>query len=326
MLSPGVLIRIDESGDFDFRDASIFRVSVIACVVIPALRRAEVDTFVAEKRREWEMEAELKANRMDGDQLMEVTAFLERERLPVVAVVTASEIFDFDAQRRWRKKQIEQFEVAASRSTRAVQDPLTRTRVQRIRTRLPSERHVSPPNFLQYFILMPWLLSQSFSAANFCFRDLDPMSDSWTYDIAVDSREGADPGKAGQLLRDSVDAIYAGNTGTALFIPPEWPRDHPFRVRNADPEVGSISPRQLLTDGIRTPDSRSDAGLQLADFAAHAIYSVVRTQDEDSFTVWRKLRALMVPTDDGLPLKVWGASDNEPSREAEERYRRILLS
>lgn len=320
-----MLIRIDESGDFDFRDASRFRVATVACVIAPELRRAAIDTFVAKKRREWEMDAELKAGRMNGDQLMEMVAFLERERLPVVAVVTDSEIFDMAAQRQWRKEQVEMFEAAADRSTRAIEDPLTRSRVQRIRTRLPSERHVSPPNFLQYFVLMPWLLSRAFSAANFCFRELDPGDDSWTYDIAVDPREGADPGKTGQLLRDSVDAIYAGNTGTALFVPPEWPANHPFRVRNADPEVGTISPRQLLAGGIRTPDSHADAGLQLADFAAHAIHSVVRDRDESSLALWRRLRALMVPTDDGLPLKVWGWGDEEPSDEAEERYRRLLL-
>jgi hypothetical protein len=320
-----VLIRIDESGDFDFRDASRFRVATIACVIAPELRRAAIDSFVAEKRREWEMDAELKAGRMNGDQLMEMAAFLERERLPVVAVVTDSEIFNIAAQRQWREEQVELFEAAADRSTRAIEDPPTRSRVQRIRTRLPSERHVSPPNFLQYFVLMPWLLSRAFSAANFRFRALDPRDDSWTYDIAVDPRVGADPGKTGQLLRDSVDAIYAGNTGTALFVPPEWPADHPFLARNADPETETISSRQLLAGGIRTPDSQTDAGLQLADFVAHAIHSVVRDRDEHSLALWRRLRPLMVPTDDGQPLMAWAWGDEEPGDEAEERYRRLLL-
>ena len=74
---------------------------------------------------------------------------------------------------------------------------------------------------------MPWLLSRSFSAANFRFRDLAPADDSWTFDIAVDPREGADPGKTGQLLRDSVEVIYAGNDSTALFIPPVYPDEFP---------------------------------------------------------------------------------------------------
>lgn len=320
---PTVLIRIDESGDFNFRDAQRFRVAVIACVIVPDKSWNAVEEFVDEKKREWGMEAELKAQVMSVDQQMSMLAFLERERLPLVAVVTDSEIFDIEAQRRWRKKQVDLFKEAARRSKRAVEDPLTRERVQRIRTRLPNERRIKPPNFLQYFVLMPWLLSRSFSAANFCFQDLDPEDDSWIFDIAVDPRDGADPGRPGELLRDSVDAIYAGNNGTALFIPPQWPIDHPFRVRNADPEVGAVSPRQLLVGGIQTPDSQADAGLQLADFAAHVIHSVVRTQDEASIAIWQKLRLLMVPTDDGVPIKVWGASDKTTSPEAEERYRRL---
>ncbi len=321
-----MLVRIDESGDFDFRDRERFRVATIASVIIPDGRRAAVETFVGEKKVLWGMEDELKAGGMDRDQLMELAAFLDRESLPIVGVVTDSDIFDIDAQRRWRRKQVDRFEEAAARSRRAVEDPDIRARVERNRRRLPSERLIKPPNFLQYFVLMPWLLSRSFSAANFRFRDLSPGDDSWTFDIAVDPREGADPGKSGQLLRDSVDAIYAGNDSTALFIPPEWPQDHPFLLRNADPEVGLVSPKQLLAGGIQTPDSHADAGLQIADFAAHVIHSVVRSGDEEAMAVWKRLRPLMVATDEGLPLKVWGAYDETAGARDEARYQRLLSS
>lgn len=319
-----VLIRIDEAGDFDFRDPERFRVAAIASVIIPDESHSAVKAFVAEMKLRWSMEVELKAGGMTQGQLMEMAAFMKQENLPIVGVVTDSEIFDIAAQRRWRAKQVALFEEAAARSRRAVEDPEIRARVQRIRRRLPSERLIKPPNFLQYFVLMSWLLSHSFSAANFRFRDLAPAEDSWTFDIAVDPREGADPGKSGQLLRDSVDAIYAGNDSTALFIPPEWPDDHPFLVRNADRAVSVVSPRQLLAGGIRTPDSRSDTGLQLADFAAHVIYSAVRGVDDEAMAVWRELRPLMVDTDEGWPLKVWGANDETASSTAEERYTRLL--
>jgi hypothetical protein len=319
-----MLIRIDESGDFDFRNRSRFRVGAIASVIIPDRRRLIVEAFVAEKKLRWGMETELKAGDMDLGQLMKMAAFIEKENLPIVGVVTDSEIFDIAAQQRWRTRQVARFEEAAARSRRATEDPDIRARVERIRRRLPNERLIKPPNFLQYFVLMPWLLSRSFSAANFRFRDLAPADDSWTFNIAVDPREGADPGKTGQLLRDSVEAIYAGNDSTALFIPPEWPQGHPFLVRNADPEVGVVSPRQLLVQGIQTPDSHSDAGLQLADFAAHAIHSAVRKGDDEAMAVWGKLRPLMVDTDEGSPLKVWGANDETASAAAVERYTRLL--
>lgn len=319
-----MLIRVDESGDFDFRDCNRFWVGAIASVIIPDRRRSTVETFVTEKKLQWGMEAELKARDMEQGQLMEMAAFIEKENLPIVGVVTDSEIFDIAAQRRWRTEQFALFEKDAARCRRVAEDPDTRVRVERIRRRLPNERLIKPPNFLQYFVLMPWLLARSFSASNFRFRDLAIAEDSWVFDIAVDPREGADPGKTGQLLRDSVDAIYAGNDSTALFIPPEWPHDHPFLVRNADPEVGVVSPRQLLTRGIQTPASHSDAGLQLADFVAHAIHSAVRDGDEGAMAVWEKLRPFMVKTDEGWPLKVWGAHDEPVSTTAEERYTRLL--
>jgi hypothetical protein len=319
-----MFIRIDESGDFNFRDRSRFWVGTIASVIIPDRRYPTVEAFVAEKKLQWSMEAELKAADMDHEQLMEMGDFIEKENLPIVGVVTDSEIFDLAAQRRWRADQVEIFEEAVARSYRAREDPDVRARVERIRRRLPEERLIKPPNFLQYLVLMPWLLARSFSAANFRFRDLATTEDSWTFDIAVDPREGADPGKTGQLLRESVDAIYAGNDSTALFIPPEWPQGHPFRVRNADAEVGVVSPRQLLARGIRTPDSHSDAGLQLADFAAHVIHSAVRRDDDEAMAVWGKLRPRMVRTDEGWTLKVWGAHDEPASATAEERYARLL--
>lgn len=319
-----MLIRGDESGDFDFRDRSRFWVGAIAGVIIPDRRRLTVEAFVAEKKLQWSMEAELKAGDMQQKQLMEVAAFIEKESLPIVGVVTDSDIFDITAQRRWRTEQFARFEKDAARSRRAAEDPDIQARVERIRRRLPSERLIKPPNFLQYFALMPWLLARCFSAANFRFRDLAPAHDSWTLDIAIDRREGADPGKTGQLLRDSIEAIYAGNDSTALFIPPEWPQDHPFLVRNADPKVGVVSPRQLLAQGIHTPGSHFDAGLQLADFAAHVIHSAVRNGDDEAMAVWEKLRPLMVNTDEGWPLKVWGAHDEPVSATAEERYARLL--
>lgn len=319
-----MLIRIDESGDFDFRGHSRFWVGAIASVIIPDRRRLAVEAFIAEKKLQWDMEAELKAGDMELDQLVEMAAFIEKENLPIVGVVTDSEIFDIAAQRRWRARQVDLFEEAVARSRRAAEDPDIQARVERIRRRLPNERLIKPPNFLQYFVLMPWLLSRSFSAANYRFRDLPPAEDSWTFDIAVDPREGADPGKTGQLLRDSVDAIYAGSDSTALFIPPEWAEDHPFLVRNADPEVGVVSPRQLLAQGIQTPESNSDAGLQLADFAAHAIHSAVRNGNDEAMAVWERLRPLMANTDEGWPLKVWGANDQTINPAAEERYTRLL--
>lgn len=319
-----MLIRIDESGDFDFRDRSRFWVGAIASVIVPDRRRLTVEAFIAEKKLQWGMETELKAGDMEQEQLMEMAAFIEKENLPIVGVVTDSEIFDIAAQRRWRTEQFARFEKAVARSRRAAENPGIQALVERIRRRLPNERVIKPPNFLQYFVLMPWLLARSFSAANFRFRDLPPAEDSWSFDIAVDPRKGADPGKTGQLLRDSVDAIYAGNDSTALFIPPEWPKDYPFLVRNADPEVGVVSPRQLLAGGIQTPESHTDAGLQLADFAAHAIHSAVRFGDDGAMAVWERLRPLMVDTDEGWPLKVWGAHDEPASAAAEERYTRLL--
>jgi hypothetical protein len=122
----------------------------------------------------------------------------------------------------------------------------------------------------------------------------------------------------------TIDAIYVGNDSTALFIPPEWPQGHPFLVRNADAEVGVVSPRQLLARGIRTPESHSDAGLQLADLAAHVIRSAVRGDDDEALGVWEKLRPRIVKTDEGLPLKVWGAPDEPATAMAEERYTRLL--
>lgn len=173
-----MLIRIDESGDFDFRDHSRFWVGAIASVIIPDRRRLAVETFIAEKKLKWDMEAELKAGDMELDQLMEMAAFIEKENLPIVGVVTDSEIFDIAAQRRWRARQVDLFEEAVARSRRATEES---GHPGPCRAHPPSPAQRAPDQtaqFSQYFVLMPWLLSRSFSAANFRFRDLPPAEDS----------------------------------------------------------------------------------------------------------------------------------------------------
>lgn len=96
-----VRIRVDEAGDFNYRDRSRFWVSVVAGVVIPDNRWAAVEAFVAERRRRWDM-PELKAAHMDDSQLMDVAQFIIAEDLPVAAIATDSRIFTADAQREWR--------------------------------------------------------------------------------------------------------------------------------------------------------------------------------------------------------------------------------
>jgi hypothetical protein len=315
-------IRVDESGAFDFHDPQRFAVAVIAAVIIPDHSWAAVTEFVDEKKREWDMPIELKGNAMGGTQLSEVAEFLQRERLRIVAAVTDSRIFSLEAQRRWRALQVEKFEAAVSVSRQVEIDPTTRDRVRRLQTRLPSERHVKPPNFLQYFVLMPYILSRSLSAGLVCFRTLP--SDSWVFDIAVDPRDGADPGKAGKLLRDSVDAIFASDKKTTLLVPGEWPDDHPFKVKNADPEVGELSPRQILARGIQTPNSHEDPGLQIADVVAHSIFSAVRDGDDEAVAIWGRLQGLMMPTEDGRPVMVWGAHDEAATPADERRYLRLF--
>ncbi len=219
-----MLIRIDESGDFDFRDRSRFWVGAIASVIIPDRRRLAVETFVAEKKLQWDMEAELKAGDMELDQLMEMAVFIEKENLPIVGIVTDSELFDIAAQRRWRAKQVDLFEEAVARSRRAVEDPDIQARVERIRRRLPNERLIEPPNFLQYFVLMPWLLSRSFSAANCWFRDLPPAEDSWTFNIAVDPREGADPGRPDSFCATASMRSTRAATALPFSSRPSGPR------------------------------------------------------------------------------------------------------
>jgi hypothetical protein len=317
-------VRVDEAGSFDFRKHERFAVGAIAAVVIPDTRWSAVKTFVKEKQQLWDMPRELKACNMKELELGEMAEFFQTQGLPVVGVVTDSKIFSIDAQKRWRSLQVEKFKEAAARSTRAIDDPLVRDRVARLHTRLPSERHVKSPNFLQYFILMPWLLSRALSTGLLAYRDLPSDADSWIFDVAVDPRDGADPGKPGELLRDSLDAILASDDGTALLMPAEWPVDHPFKVRNADPEVGAVSSRQIFARGICTPDSHTDAGLQLADFVAHVIYSVVRDEDDEAKVLWEKLQPQALPTNDGRPLMIWGAPDEGASAEDEGRYERLF--
>jgi hypothetical protein len=315
-------LRIDEAGDFSYHDPALFRASVIAGVAIPDSQWPAIQRFVADRRQQWDM-PELKAKEMDGAQLEDVADFIASKGLATVVVATDSTIFSLASQKEWRCKQVEIFRGAVERSQRIKTDPLVAGRVQRLMTRMHNSRHIKEPNYLQYAILAPWLLSRLMSASLLVNRNLDPDADDWLMDIVMDARDGADPGKAGNLLRDSVEAIYAGDDKTALRMPGEWSTEHPFKVKNTDPEVATISVRQVLAKGIRTDKSENDPGLQLADFVAHLALSVIRdSDDQNALTVWRKLLQVIVDTDEEWPLKVW-AWPGPADAASEARYARL---
>ncbi len=317
-------IRIDEAGQFSFKSASPLALCVVAAVVYPDSKVAAVEEFVAEKRHDWEMPRELKAGEMDEGQLLEVAGFFVDADLRLVGIISDSEIFGPKAQRAHRAAQVAEFERSAAASKTAAGDPSKSAAIARLRTRFHNQRHISAPDFFQYAVLMPWLLARALSAGAIGYTTLLPPAESWSFDIAVDPREGANPGKAGEALRDVVGPIFAADTRTELVVPGEWPADHPFYRRNGIGEEKRVATDRILSGGLRTPRSDEDAGLQLADYAAHVLYSLAHRGEEAALAAWRLLAPLAMRTDEGLPVKVRAAVDADPSPWQKERYRRFL--
>lgn len=321
-----VYIRIDESGDFSYRDDGLLRVSVIVGVVIPDRSWPAVDRFVDEHKRVWGMPDELKAGGMTDEQLLALAAFIVAENLTVSAIATDSEVFTVAAQKEWRRLLTENFRAAADRSARAIEDEQVAARVRRTSVRMHQQRHVSSAGFLQYQVLMPWLLNQLMSAALFRYRSLPADKDAWVFDIVTDAHEGADPGKSGDLLRDTIEATLAGHPSFSLFVPPEWPPTHPFIVRNTDPEENVISIRQTLAKGINSSHSHEDPGLQLADYVAHVLYTLLRVPAEPGASAaWSALYPAITPTPDGWPIKVWAWAEGKLDDVHVDRYASLVL-
>lgn len=67
----------------------------------------------------------------------------------------------------------------------------------------------------------------------------------------------------------------------------------------------SGEPRKVFADGIVSDHSHLDAGLQLADFVAHVIWSVIRNPGDAASDVWALLARRVMPTPEGPPIKVW---------------------
>jgi hypothetical protein len=304
-------IRFDEAGDFNYENPNRFWVSVVAGVVIPDSRWEAIERFVDECCAAWQVD-ELKAEQMNHSQLLEVARFIAREELTVAAIATDSRVFTAADQAAWREWQYEKFVEAADRSERAKNDPEIAERIARLRRRMAARRHIKPADYLQYGALMPWLIARLIMVSLVAYRALPPGDDSWVMDIVLDAKGAADPGKAGELLRDALEHILVGDDRTALWIPPEWPNDHPFFARNTDPERPVISARQVLAAGIHPGSSHEDAGLQLADFVAHVLLTLIREPtDEGALAAWRALAPRIAGTDDGWPFKVWAWAEGD---------------
>lgn len=318
---PRVKVRIDESGDFDFSNEERFWVCTVAGVVIPDGRWPAVEAWIHAQNQTREVD-ELKASQLGDSDLVEAAKFFAAENLVTGAIVTDSRVFPFKRQLDWRRRQFEIFTKAAKQSRRAREVPEIAGKVERLRRRMDRARHVSPPDYLQYAILMPWLLAHLMKAALLRYRGPAFRGDSWAFDIVLDEKGGADPGKAGQLLRDSVEAIFASDARTELRVPVEWSSDHPFLRRHIDPERGTITVPRILSGGIGAERSHHDAGLQLADLVAHVVLRAVRNPEDSAATeAWRALGTTLMPTDNGWPIKVWASDDAAPADE--ERYRRL---
>jgi hypothetical protein len=319
-------IRIDEAGDFKYGPDQLLRVSVVAGIVVPDGRWASVQEFVERYKRDYEVH-ELKAATMHKKQLEAVAEFIITEDLTIAAIATDSHIFPPEAQLEWRHRQVRIFRAAADRSRRALQDREVRERVERTRRRIHQTRHVSQPNFLQYAVLRPWLLAHLLSAGLLVYSRLSDSDEGWQMDIAMDAQPGADPGKAGDLLRDSLEAIFASDERTALRMPGDWPDDHPFKVKNNDPELGGVSVRQVLATGLKSCKSHEDPGLQLADFAAHLVLTSLREPvDAEALDIWRTLvlASRIMPTEDGWPIKAWAWPADRVADEDLRRYERLI--
>lgn len=317
-------LRVDEAGDFNYESSARFWVGVVAGVVIPDQRWAAVEAFVAARTEAWCM-PELKAAQMEDDQLMEIARFILAEGLTVAAIATDSRIFTADDQKRWRELQVELFRQAADRSERAQTDAAIAGRVERLHRRMHQVRHIRPANFLQYGILVPWLIAHLLSSALVAYRRLPPDEDSWIMDVVLDAKGGADPGKPGELLRDSIEHVLVGDERTALRMPAEWPADHPFKVRNTDWDKPVISARQVLVKGIHVLESHEDPGLQLADFVAHLVWTLIRHPENDgAVAAWRTLAPRISPTEDGHIIKVWAWPGDGLTEEDELRYARLI--
>lgn len=316
-------IRMDEAGQFSFRSTSPLSLCVIAAVVYPDSKVAVVEEFVAEKKREWEMPRELKAGEMDEEQLLEVAEFFVNADLRFVGIISDSEIFGPEAQDAHRAAQVAEFERATAASKTAAGDPRKAEAIERLRTRLHSPRHISAPDFFQYAVLMPWLLARALSAGTVGYQALLPPEEHWSFDIAVDPREGADPGKAGEALRDIVQPIFAADARTELVVPGKWPPDHPFYQQNGIGEEKRVATDRILASGLRTPDSHEDLGLQLADYVAHVLYSLAHRGEKGALAAWRLLSPSAMRTEEGRPVKVRAAVDADQSPWQEERYRRF---
>jgi hypothetical protein len=311
-----VKIRIDESGDFDFSSDRRFWVAVVAGVVIPDDRWAAVEAWV-DAYNQLRGTEEIKAKDLDESELVEAMEFLVSEEILAGAIATDSRVFPYERQLEWRGEQFEIFEEAVERSQRARRNPEVRARVERLRRRMDATRHISTPDYLQYAILMPWLLGHLMKAALTRYRSPAYASDSWAFDIVLDEKGGADPGKAGQLLRDSVEAIFASDPRTELALPAEWSGDHPFLRRHTDPERGTVTVPRVLAGGIRAAQSHRDPGLQLADLVSHLVWRAVRDPDDTAAAkAWRALGKTLSPTDDGWPIKVWAREPAGPEDEA----------
>jgi hypothetical protein len=319
-----MFVRIDEAGQFIARAGPPRTLCVVAAVVFPDCKLPVVEAFVRERKIAWEMDRELKAAEMTDSQLLETAEFFAAADLRIAAILSDSEIFGADARRAHRVAQVEVFERATEVSITVAHDPIKQRAVARLDTRLHSPRHISEPDFFQYAVLMPWILARAFSVGVQGYPSLLPPDEDWIYDIAIDPRKGADPGKAGEALHDMITPILVSDPRTELVVPGLWPSDHPFYRHNGTGGKGRVSVDRLLAGGLRTPDSHEDAGLQLADYVAHVIFSVAQRGEEGATAAWRLLAPLAMRTEDGLPLKVRAIRDADQSPWQEERYQRFL--
>ncbi len=282
----------DESGDFGFPEDR-FDAYVQAGVVCPDSVVPQLDAFLESRQEKWGV-SELHAAELSPGRRLRICRFIAECPVVLVSQTIDTEGADRSAILRYRLAQAATLSKNLKMYRRSgATMPGYEEAVDRYTKRTGLASQISDGEFIQATLAID-LLFDAMQRAIGAFLEDEWREDFNRLDFIVDAKLPGKVAAGEKMLRDLIGPAIGSNRRFALDVPNTWHScdpPHPF-IEKFGTESGWFAAQQkhidqpgiaagpIFRDGLRFEDSRSLAGLQLADTAACVTRAAILHPDD----------------------------------------------
>jgi hypothetical protein len=326
----------DESGDYAF-PTDRFDCYVQAALICPDSFGDAVDSFVADRKREWGVD-ELHATDLRPEQVLAIAQFIGESECQLLAHLTDTVLVNSEGIAQFRLDQAAKLKNNLDwyrrESTKAIGAPVKEIEDWMLRQikRAGLNSQISHGEFVQAHYLIE-LIADALQKSLYWFYEDRWRDDFQEFEFILDGKLPEKMAAGEKYLNDSIVPVLGSRRHKSIGLLETWNEEprHPFvekfelahgRVRGEDVE-GVIDLKRVFENGLRFESSSEHSGLQLVDAVAHTVRAaVLLPSDEVAQAAYDALRPKL-RNEAGNSLMIHRLRVGDPDRSSLDRYRAL---